>query len=347
MKHFIFSSILGIFVFDESYDIIKKLPIDQQDIEKLRKNEWLEKELSLVKELKGRELFYIGNKSAKQEGIKLTQDPAKIDRILNLFADKRYFNDFYKSNLVLAKKAVRESVKFDNLALQAINSIEELNKIANTIAKRLREWYELYLPEFSKSLKDHEKFSEIIAERSKDELLKEIKLKKEESMGADLEKSDLEAILNLAGQLKDIYILKQKQDIYLKSLMEKNCPNITAVAGHLIGAKLIAIAGDLKRLAEFPSSTVQVLGAEKALFRHIKTGAKAPKHGVIIGHILVAAAKQNEKGKVARALADKISLAAKVDYFKGEFIGNKLRKVLEEKFKGHKIQRILGLPEFF
>jgi len=96
-------------------------------------------------------------------------------------------------------------------------------------------------------------------------------------------------------------------------------------------AKLIALAGNLKKLVEFPSSTIQLLGAEKALFRHMRTGAKAPKHGIIHEHPIVSKAK--EKGKAARAVADKISLAVKVDYFKGKFIGDKLRKELEEKFK--------------
>ncbi len=115
--------------------------------------------------------------------------------------------------------------------------------------------------------------------------------------------------------------------------MKDYCPNITVVAGVMVGAKLIALAGDLKRLILFPSSTVQLLGAEKALFRHMKTGARVPKHGIIHEHALVAKASKENKGKAARALADKISMAAKIDYFKGEFIGDKLKKKLEERFK--------------
>lgn len=83
----------------------------------------------------------------------------------------------------------------------------------------------------------------------------------------------------------------------------------------------------------FPASTIQVLGAEKALFRHMKTGAKPPRHGVIVQHPLLSGAPQKMHGKIARALADKISIAVKVDYFKGKFIGDKLRKGLEEKFR--------------
>jgi len=88
----------------------------------------------------------------------------------------------------------------------------------------------------------------------------------------------------------------------------------------------------LKKLAEMPSSTIQLLGAEKALFRHMRTGAKVPKHGILIQHPLMAKTKKEIHGKVARALADKISIAAKVDYFKGKFVADKLKKMLEEKF---------------
>jgi nucleolar protein 56 len=114
--------------------------------------------------------------------------------------------------------------------------------------------------------------------------------------------------------------------------MKRYCPNLLEITGMMLGAKLIAKAGSLKRLSQFPASTIQVLGAEKALFRHMKTGARPPRHGMLIQHPIVAQAKQKEHGKRARTLADKISIAAKVDYFKGEFIGKKLKKELIDKF---------------
>ncbi|MBI5391799.1 ATP-binding protein, partial [Candidatus Woesearchaeota archaeon] len=95
------------------------------------------------------------------------------------------------------------------------------------------------------------------------------------------------------------------------------CPNLSTTATSLIGARLISHAGSLKRLAELPSSTVQVLGAEKSLFRHLKTGSKPPRFGVLFQHPLVAEAAENLKGKTARKLASKISIAVKQDYFRG------------------------------
>lgn len=233
------------------------------------------------------------------------------------------FEKYYKLNLEETKKKIKENVSSDNFILQTVNNIDEISKICNILVKRLREWYELYNPEFSRKFTDHEKFVELIVS-GKDK-------KQKTSMGADLKKEDLEPILKIAKELQELYSFREKQKEYLKKVMEKNNPNITAVAGYLIGAKLIALAGDLRRLVMFPASTVQLLGAEKALFRHMKTGARAPKHGIIHEHPIVAKAK--DKGKAARAVADKISLASKLDYFKGEFIGDKLRKELEDRFK--------------
>ena len=113
--------------------------------------------------------------------------------------------------------------------------------------------------------------------------------------------------------------------------MTKTCPNLTAICGSLLGAKLVELAGGLKELINFPAGTVQLLGAEKALFRHIKKGNKPPKHGYIITHPLVANA--TNKGKAARTLANKILISAKVDYFKGDFVGDKLKNLAEKQLK--------------
>jgi len=152
-------------------------------------------------------------------------------------------------------------------------------------------------------------------------------------MGSDLKKLDVKEIFLLAHEVNSLFALRQKHEDYLEKKMKVFCPNIISIAGVPIGAKLLELAGSLKRLAILPSSTIQLLGAEKALFRHIRTGAKSPKHGVIIQHHLLAQTQKKNRGKMARALADKIAIAAKIDYFKGEFQGNKLKKQLDIAFK--------------
>ena len=234
-----------------------------------------------------------------------------------------------ESNIKETKRLIKESTGKDDLIIQAINSINEIKIVANKMSARLRLWYELYNPEFSRKIQDHSRFTELILKKDKQQLMKEIDAG--ESMGADLEKTDVDAILIIAEEISSLYSTIKKLEAYIEKTMQELCPNINSVAGSLIGAGLIEHAGSLKKLIEMPSSTVQLLGAEKALFRHLKTGAKCPKYGLILQHHIVSSVK--DKAKAARMLADKISIAAKIDYFKGEFIGDKLIKEIEERFK--------------
>jgi nucleolar protein 56 len=248
----------------------------------------------------------------------------ELKRILAFFKKKEYFKEFYSKNLIITKKLVKESVKDDLLIIQAINNIADIDKVINTLAKRLRDWYELYNPEFSHSIEKHEKFVELMLNK------KDSKVK--DTMGADFSKENLKPIIDLAKRINDLFELRKEQEKYLEKVMKKLCPNMLEITGVTIGAKLLAQAGSLKKLMEFPASTIQLLGAEKALFRHLKTKARSPKYGFLHEHPLIMQNKKPLHGKIARSLADKISIAVKVDYFKGKPIGDKLRKELEKKF---------------
>ena len=228
-------------------------------------------------------------------------------------------------NIKETRRKIKESVKEDILIIQAITHINDLNKAINILVKDLREWYSYYNPEFSHKTFDHKEFVESIIDK------KDSKTK--DSMGGNLSENNLKPIYELDKHIIELYKLKEKQEKYIESMMKELCPNITAISGSIIGAKLILHAGSLKRLAILPSSTVQLLGAEEALFRHLKTHARCPKYGVIHAHPLIARVKREDVGKAARALASKISIAAKVDYNKGKFIGDQLMKGIEAKFK--------------
>ncbi|MCK5281963.1 MAG: hypothetical protein KAK00_01010 [Nanoarchaeota archaeon] len=241
------------------------------------------------------------------------------------------FKKIRELNLKLTKEKIRNSVNVDNFICQAISSIAETDKVINLLSKRLREWYLLYNPEFTNSISDHWKFAELITKKSKEQLLKELRI--DYSMGADLKKHDLDAIFNLAKQILNLFKFQQETENYLESIMQDYCPNLKELAGVTIGAKLIGHTGSLKKLMILPASTIQILGAEKALFRHIKTGSRPPKYGIIYWHQFIQSTKRQEQGKRARALADKIAIAARVDYFKGNFIAKKLKQELERKFK--------------
>ncbi len=235
-----------------------------------------------------------------------------------------------KQAIERVKEQLRNSVHDDTLIIQASSNIEEMDKIINQMAKRLREWYELYNPEFSKAMQNHERFVSLILSKTKKELLHEIQ--EENTMGADLPKKDLDAIMNLAQEIKSLFDLKSRQEHYLETLMKRMCPNVTEIAGVAIGSKLIVLAGSLDRLSKFPASTIQLLGAEKALFRHLKNKKnRPPKFGILHEHALVGKVAFKNKGKMARTLADKLCIAAKVDIFKGKFVGKQLLEQVEKK----------------
>lgn len=236
-----------------------------------------------------------------------------------------------EKNLLLTRKKIKESVSEDNYIVHAVNNIEELAKVTNALTKRLRWWYALYLPEFSKKVSDNEAFVDLITSKNKTQLMQEMKLK--ETMGKNLDPKDLKPMMDLAKSINSLYKLRDGLKEYLDQVVSSYCKNMFSIAGSLMVAKLINSAGSLRKLAMMPSSTIQLLGAEKALFRHLKTGSNPPKHGIILQHNIVSSTKKANRGKYARVFADKLSIAAKTDYFKGKFIGDKLKKKLEEKLK--------------
>lgn len=347
---FLYSNSVGTFVFNQNFFLIDNVFLNEKDIiknsELLSKGKFTDTEKKMISKHKKGQFSCIGFKTEEFSGVKSEIDMKKLARIYPALLKENILEKLKEADTIITKESIRKSVNTDVFIIQAVNNVMEMEKISNTMAKRLREWYSYYLPEFSESISDHEKFAELVASKTREGLLKEIRLKKEDSMGGEVGNNDLKPIILLAKELNEIYKFKETQSRYVDKIMENYCPNISAVAGPLIGAKLLEKAGSLKRLSEFPSSTVQVLGAEEAFFRHMTTGARMPKHGFIHEHPFVAQASKDEKGRIARVLADKISIAAKVDYFKGEFIGDKLRKQVEAKLKsGRKDKRTNGKRE--
>lgn len=211
--------------------------------------------------------------------------------------------DLRELNLKLTKESLKKETTRDILIIQTIHTIDELIKIINTLVANLRERYGYYAPRASRT-EDQEKFLSSIYKKIK------------EDIGLDFTQKDLSSVAEIADEIKKLIELEKSQEEYLETLTKEICPNLNQVASLLIGARLISQAGSLKHLAELPSSTIQVLGAEKALFRHIKTGSKAPKFGIIFTHQKITQAQPTERGKVARKLASEISKAAKIDFFR-------------------------------
>ena len=241
------------------------------------------------------------------------RDMAILNQILSViqpvtFADK---HDFLRR---VARFHIQKAVTWDMHVSQAIRSTDELDKSINLLSKRMREWYEWHLPELSKKIASHEKLAELIITES-DEHLHEISVTKQVSLGADFSDIDMQAVRTLAEQIVALAKQRERTRDYIEVQMTKHMPNFTYIAGAQIAAKLLSIAGNVTRLSRLTASTIQVYGAEKALFRHLKTGARPPKYGILFQHKLVSTARPQKRGKMARMLANALSLCTKADYF--------------------------------
>jgi nucleolar protein 56 len=251
--------------------------------------------------------------------------------------------------LEVTKLRVKGAVeKRDLIITQAIQTIDDLDKTINLFMSRVREWYGMHFPELDRLLDKHETYARLVFKLGNKDNFTDERLEKEDvpkskaekiakstetSMGADLLDTDLAQIQLLCKNVLELYQLRQSLEHYLDTSMEEVTPNIKTLAGSLLGARLIALAGGLTNLAKMPSSTIQVLGAEKALFRSLKTGTRPPKHGIIFQHTILHEAKKWQRGKIARAMAGKLAIAARADAFGSRYIGEELKADLEKRIE--------------
>jgi len=252
-------------------------------------------------------------------------------------------------SMELAKLRVKGAAeKRDLIIAQAIQTLDDLDRTVNLFMGRLREWYGVHFPELDRLIEKHETYARLVMnlgyrDNFSFEALEKEGIPKERaeimakaaetSMGADTAEQDLTQIQALSQSVLELYELRKNMENYVDKTMKEVAPNTRAIAGSLLGARLIAIAGSLQNLAMRPASTIQVLGAEKALFRSLKTGARPPKHGLIFQHALLHDAKRWQRGKIARALAGKLAIAARADAFGGRYIGDALKADVDKRIE--------------
>jgi nucleolar protein 56 len=333
----------GTFLLDpESGDIIKQIlfPKDASELavrlEQIQTGGILAEEKKLLKGINDSinvtepRLKALGNQVDAvlplSENIELTPEEFQFDPGL-----------YHKAILELGKLRIKQSVGKDHFIIQAVNGLDDLNQTANLLSERLHEWYGLHWPELEWLVKDTEYVTLIsgwgdkqtILETSDIEELKSLNVS--DSVGSMFESEDKEAVMGFAKQLKYVLESKSQLENYITQSMESIAPNMTSITGPIIGARLIALTGSLSRLAKVTSSTIQLLGAEKALFRHLRDGEAPPKHGIIFQHPLIHNAPYWQRGKIARAFAGKISIATKLDFNSDKVIGDELADDLKRR----------------
>lgn len=222
------------------------------------------------------------------------------------------------------------------MVIQAVGLLDDLDKELNNYAMRLREWYGWHFPECGKIVTDNVTFAKVVkfigmrtntkdldlSELVPEDIEKMVKEAAEISMGSEISDDDEFNIKELCDQIISLSEYRQSLTEYLKARMMAIAPNLTVMVGELVAARLISHAGSLINLAKQPASTIQIFGAEKALFRALRTKHDTPKYGLIYHASLVGSANPKLKGKISRSLASKCALCVRVDALSKKNIHN-------------------------
>lgn len=264
-----------------------------------------------------------------------------------------------QAQLGLGHSYSRTKVKFnpgraDTMIIQSIALLDQLDKDINTFAMRVREWYSWHFPELKDIVTDNFMFARCascIRDKSQltDEKLPEIEnivsdpilaqrviKAAKTSMGMDTSEQDMLNIIIFTDRMISLANYRTQLFSYLQEKMSVVAPNLSSLIGETVAARLIQKAGSLTSLAKCPASTVQILGAEKALFRALKTKGNTPKYGLIYHSSFIGRASAKNKGRISRYLANKCAIASRIDSFIDEptnAYGEQLREQVEERLK--------------
>ncbi|MCC7571557.1 NOP58 family protein [Candidatus Micrarchaeota archaeon] len=242
-----------------------------------------------------------------------------------------------------AKDKTREGLSsIDNSIVQAVSSLDEYNDIINRVYERLFTWYDFYFPELKNELtiqeyanfaKEYDFVSDPKMEYLSDSKKKKVNVLFKNRIGSDPTPESLYIVRLIAYDLFVLYKTKNEIETFIEKNTQNIAPNMCSIAPALVVARLIKHANGLRKLAMEPSSTIQVFGSEKALFKHLKTGADSPKHGVIYQIPDISKASKETRGKVSRLYANQLSIAAKADVFTGNDISEKLKYEIKKRLK--------------
>jgi len=368
--HFVILTEVGIAVFDEN-KCVKSLPFSDP----ARDYVSIKEEKASVNELqdflsKLNSGIFVNDASLMKllkknsVDVELMED-SKIEHIqsskLHVLVDSGFAKDEADARsklrdfaLQLSSSKVTETSESPDLhIIQTINTLDDTDKIINGLSSRLREWYGLHFPELDNLIDSINGYSKIVLGGKRDDLTDKVytdagfpetkvemlSLLQKKSKGGAISDENLAIVQTLAKQILELFDLRNTLEKHIETQMELVAPNISGILGAAVGARILARAGSLKKLAFMPASTIQVLGAEKALFRSLKTGSQPPKHGLLFQHALVHAAPRWQRGKIARAISTKAAIAARVDVYgagRNQMLFEKLNvriKEIGEKYK--------------
>lgn len=347
MEFYITQCIAGFIAFDEDLQIADYNLFTEEEVVsnliKIEENEILDEEIELINGIKldsieedriiiettkrksqYKELENYGNIEVKTPNKGGEYLRSNIDKIFEEIGFSKGQDEIIQIYEKLAiHKIKKSSQEEDKLLIQAINSVDDIDESISKLVERIRDWYTIYFPEMD-TISNNETYIKLIAEsENREDILENFNEhfseEIEESTGADIVEDDLLMLKSFSESIYSLQKSRRELETYIDSKMEAIAPNLRDLLGSTLGAKLIAHIGSIKRLATYPASVIQIMGAEKAIFRHLKTGERPPKHGLIFQHPSVRGAKWWNRGKIARNLALKITLAVRKDVFSGEY----------------------------
>ncbi|MDK2907751.1 MAG: nucleolar protein 56 [Candidatus Woesearchaeota archaeon] len=312
----LYSLPFGLFVFEDNEQITFH-QIDSSEAIAISKGEFLSKEQELIKKYNIKHIVAYKNKAPADLSLDFSEENMKIVARL---ADENY-KEAREKAISIFKANMKERQCTDLIISNTIKAIDEADLNINQLSKRAEEIISQFLPETfyhpaSSSINYQRIFSDL-ASLSYEELNEKAK---QDEIGADIPKDAYPIIKEMLNSTLNAISYRKNLLNALDSLLKDYCPNLVELLGPSICARLISEAGSLKRLAFLPSSTIQLLGAENAFFRYLKSKTKCPKYGHILQHQFVQNQPKKKRGKAARFLADKISICARCDYFSKERI---------------------------
>ncbi|MEM7821661.1 MAG: hypothetical protein QXX38_02525, partial [Candidatus Aenigmatarchaeota archaeon] len=313
MHAYIVTTFIGVFGVSEENKIIcfEPFPKNPEKIAerlKVSEIEIINEEKKVQEELKKKgfeKIFF----SVRKENVEEYQQENKAEQFIRenlrdlalsykLVKDQVEFNQLLtKVSLELTKTKIKKSIEKDNFAIQIVKIIEDIDKMTNILSERLREFYSLHFPEMDRLIQDHRKYAKIVEKYGLREKIEDYEIKPiaQKSMGVDLDGEQIKTIQSIASEILNFYKLRDNLSEQLEKILKEIAPNFTMLAGSLISAKLIAKAGSLEKLAKMPSSAIQLMGAEKSLFRFLHGKGKSPRFGIIYNHPLVLNAPEKFK----------------------------------------------------
>lgn len=231
------------------------------------------------------------------------------------------------------REKLKSAADRDRLMVKAINFLDENNNNFNAEMERFRDWYALHFPELEKEITDDNHLIKILSNGLERNELNAFSEMADNSTGMPLTDEDVEMLEEAYTSLQQKLEMREKIENYVEKVAEEEMPNLQKVLGSLLAARIVALAGGLEEIAKKPSSTVQMLGAEKALFRYLHGEGTPPKHGVLFQHNFVNSLPEDKRGKMARFLANKAVMAARLDQYGDKDKGEELREECREKFE--------------